>query len=54
MLDTATPRPNGITAASVPTFARTIRRSWKIGTAIATTAGPSSQLIQSVAALKCS
>ena len=51
---TATPRPNGSTAASVPKLARTVRRNWKMGTAIATTAGPSSQLIHSVAALNSS
>ena len=43
-----------MTSPSVAAFARTVRRSWKMGTAMATTAGPSSQLIHSVACLKSS
>ena len=54
VLTTAKTRLSGMTNARITALARTVRRSWKIGTAMATTAGPSSQLIQLVACRKSS
>ena len=49
VVNTANAIPSGTTAARARRLARTTWRNWQIGTAIATTAGPSSQLIQAVA-----